>query len=170
MEKVDASEIEEFELKDGKSFKDYQEKFSKFDDWEDEDEKSVENPWAILVNEDVERASWDHDDEDEDDDYEYRRYERRSPEPGDVEYEVAEALRIHHSKVEHLSSGQFQKRFWEVKAIKDEEKVASMTPKQRRDEVEAICEEIASLKKQLQSKLDKIDVLGKRMASLICID
>ena len=168
MEKLDINDIEPFEVKSITSFTEFQEKMAKFDDW-DEDEKVVQNPWAIRVNEDVERASWDHDDDEEEED-EFKPYERRSPEPGDVEYELAESLRIHHSKVEHLSSGQFKKRFWEVKAIKDEEKVASMTPRQRRKEVESICEEISSLKKQVQSHLDKIGVLGQRMAYLICKD
>ena len=169
MEKLDINKIEPFEVKNEAKLQDYLQKVAHFDDWEEVEEKEI-NPWAIRVNEDVERASWDYDDEEEEEYSSFGHYRTRSPEPGDVTYEVAAALRMHHSKVENMSDARFKQRFFEVKAQKEEERVETLTPKQRREEIESICEEIASLKKQLQSKLDKIDVLGKRMAYLICID
>ena len=170
MEKLEISEIEPFEVKDEAKVQDYLQKVAHFDDWEEVEEKEI-NPWAIRVNEDVERASWDYEDEEEEEEYSsFGHYGTRSPEPGDVNYEVAAALRIHHSKVEHLSEGRFKQRFFEVKAMKEEERLETLTPQQRRQEMESICEEISSMKKQIQSQLDKIGVLGQRMANLICRD
>ena len=184
MEKLEISEIEPFEVKDEAKVQDYLRKVAHFDDWEEveereinpwairvnEDEKEI-NPWAIRVNEDVERASWDYEDEEEEEEYSsFGHYGTRSPEPGDVTYEVAAALRMHHSKVENLTDARFKQRFFEVKALKEEERVETLTPRQRREEIENICAEISELKKGLQSSLDKINALGQRMAQLICRD
>ena len=169
MEKLDINEIEPFEVKDEAKVQDYLQKVAHFDDWEEVEEKEM-NPWAIRVNEDVERASWDYDDEEEEEYSSFGHYRTRSPEPGDVTYEVAAALRMHHSKVENMSDARFKQRFFEVKAQKEEERVETLTPQQRREEIEALCGEISNLKKGLQSSLDKITVLGQRMAHLICHD
>ena len=69
-----------------------------------------------------------------------------------------------------MSDARFKQRFFEVKAQKEEERVESLTPRQRREEIENICAEISELKKGLQSSLDKINALGQRMAQLICRD
>ena len=127
----------------------------------------VNDNWAIKVNEDVPRADWDRDEEDEED---FDPYARRSPEPGDLDFEVGQALRICPHKVEHLTDSQFKRRFWQVQAQKEEEKLEQMTPRERRQEVEAIMQEIQVLKKQVQSCLDRVGVLGNRVAYLICRD
>ena len=161
--------IERFRLQSQNSYSEYQKKFD--DDWDspEEEEKVVkDHSWEIKVNHDVPKADWDH--SDDDDEEEADVYARRSPGPGDADWELGQALRMPANKIEHLTQAQFKRRFWQVQAQKEEEKLESMTPRKRREEVEAILTEIQALKKQVQSCLDKVGILGNRVAYLICRD
>ena len=128
---------------------------------------------------------WDSDKADELDPFD--PYVSRRPEPGNIEYELGQALRMTPSKVENMNDRQIRARFYKVQGDMEEERLAGLTPQQRRTEVEELCRQIGLLKGQVQSYLakssqqdtlqknfqstiDRLKALGERCAFLISPD
>ena len=158
------------------------------DVWESEAEVLPENP-EIKEGEpnhvEFFVDDWDSDKADELDPFD--PYVCRRPEPGDVEYELGQALRMKPSKVENMTDCQIRARFYKVQGDMEEERLADLTPQQRRTEVEELCRQIGLLKGQVQSYLakssqqdtlqknfqstiDRLKALGERCAFLISPD
>ena len=179
-------DVEEFETKMTLvEYENLQKRIKIFDDWSEDDEPK--DNWTIKPQEDIPRADWDIDDDESEGEDSFRPYECRRPEPGDVQYEVGQSLRMDPDRVEHLSEKQFCARFGKVQGDREEERLAAMTPHERRHEVEEMSRDLGQLKGQLQSSLakskqekglqkafqstlDRIRVLLERSAFLISPD
>ena len=132
--------------------------------WDDEE--------AVKVLKDKELYQWESDEEENDDNLEpFDPNVRRSPEPGDVDFELGQALRVNPWNLEHMSSRQFKCHYWQVQeGDLEEERLAGMTAQARQEEVEQLSTEIGQLKGQVQSYLAKtaqMDSLQKAFQSNI---
>ena len=85
--------MEEFETKMTLvEYENLQKRIKIFDDWSEDDEPK--DNWTIKPQEDIPRADWDIDDDESEGEDSFRPYECRRPEPGDVQYEVGQSLRM----------------------------------------------------------------------------
>ena len=151
--------------------------------WSDDDdntkkpEPATTENWSevVIPNKEPEAATtedWSDDDNNDEWDEHVKAIwidpgRKRDPEPGDLDYEMGQALKVHPDVVEHMSAGQVRARMFELEERREMDRLEQLSLEDRRQEIEQMSKEIKGLASTVQSAMARAQNLIRRCATLI---